>query len=67
MLAAEVLPDSTTSRATTALTAPIFAARGSTMRRLAWCRTTAARSAGSRPDRSQAWRAMAGSRVVAQR
>ncbi|GAA3210583.1 hypothetical protein GCM10020256_08780 [Streptomyces thermocoprophilus] len=46
MLAAEVLPDSVTSRATTALTAPIRAASGSMMRRLAWCRTTAARSSG---------------------
>ncbi len=67
MLAAEVLPDSVTSRAMTAWPAPSFSASGSMIRRLAWCSTTPASSSGATPAFSQAWRAMAGSRVVAQR
>src|SRR6266540_2974465 len=67
MLAADVLPDSTTSLATTALTAPSRFASGSMMRRLAWCSTTPPRSAGAMPLFSQTSLAITGSWVVVQR
>src|SRR2546430_15323844 len=43
-LAAEVLPDSMMSLATTAFVTPSLRASGSMIRRLAWCGTNAARS-----------------------
>src|SRR3954447_26094033 len=65
--AADVLPVSVMSSATTASGAPSRRATASMIRRLAWCGTNAARSAGAIPAAVQAARATSASDVVAQR
>jgi hypothetical protein len=54
MVAAEVLPDVTMSRATIALVAPSRLAIASMMRRLAWCGMNPASYSGATPARRHA-------------
>src|SRR5882757_10064414 len=67
ILAADVLPDSMMSRATTAFSTPSLRASGSMIRRFAWCGTNAASSLGSTPAFSHTCRASGGNAYVAQR
>lgn len=65
--AAEVLPESTTSWATTACGAPSRRTTASMIRRLAWCVTMPPRSPTATPARRQASSAIGARVVVAQR
>src|SRR5690606_14982467 len=65
MDAAEVLPDSTMSVTTTFDSRPSALARGSMMRRFAWCATSTSMSSSETPERSTTVRARSAARVMA--